>query len=698
MEKFFNPKSVAVVGVSESPANMAKNIVGNLLEFGFKGIIYQVGRQEGTLLSRKIYKSILDIEDPIDLAVILTPAVTIPHIIEDCGKKGIRHVIIESAGFGEFGNGGKILEDKIIKTAKKYNIRFIGPNCIGTMDLHSSLATSFVSFQNNFRRGGISIISQSGGVGFSYLTILESENLGVAKFASIGNKLNVDENDLLDYLIDDPQTDIICIYLEGISNGQRLMEIASSSKKPILLHKANTGQLAKSLAQSHTAAISSDDIVVSAALRQAGIVRTTDRETLVNTLKVLPLPPMKGNNLVIISRSGGHAIIAADASEACGFELARLNKKFIDDIEQHLRGHVIKLTNPIDIGDLFDYEVYEQIIEKTLRLAHVDGVVFMHAYFSATEGKPSRILFNKIAALSEKYEKPVGICIATDEAELHNLRKDISYPIFSVPTHVIRALANSRDFYLRHQHVIASPERAKQSYINGIVSPPVALRNDNATQILRTCIRQKRNPLLHEGMKIFRTYGIPVVKSLSAKTADEAVKVATKIGYPVVLKIVSGEISHKTDVGGVRLNIKNELQLREEYKSLIKIARDIIIQPMLKKGWELILGAKQDPSFGPIVLVGLGGIFVEIFKDSAIRIAPFRKNETGQMLKELKGYPILKGARGDKPYDIKTVEDSIIKLSRLIKDFPEIKEIDINPFYVMHKGKGGFALDARIIL
>ncbi|MFH0798612.1 MAG: acetate--CoA ligase family protein [Pseudomonadota bacterium] len=701
MESFFKPQSVAVIGVSESPQNMARNIVGNLIEFGFKGIIYQVGRNAGTLFSRKIYQSILDIEDPVDLAVILTPAATIPGIMEECGKKGVKRVIVESAGFREFGDEGKILEEKIVKIAKKYGIRFIGPNCIGTHCTQSGLGVAFVSFKNIFRSGGISIVSQSGGVGFSYLMILASENLGIAKFASIGNKLNVDENDLLEYLIEDSDTEIICLYLEGITDGRRLMEIASRSTKPILVQKANIGTHAKSIAQSHTAALSSDDAVVDAALKQAGIARVLDKETLVNYLKIMPLPRMRGNRLAIISRSGGHAIIAADASEKAGFDLAPLSAPFLKSIEKHFRAKVIKLTNPLDIGDLFDYDVYVDIIDKTLAEDYVDGVVFMHTYFVETEGEKSRQLFRDIEALSIKHKKPVGICIATDEAEYSRLRKDLDYPLFSVPVAVINALALSRDFYLRQL------DRRHSKPSKKMPVHPATKAGKEAGRIIRACIKARRSPLLQEGMEIFEDYGIPIVKSTFVKDAAAAAKAAAKAGYPAAMKILSKDISHKTDFGGVKLNLKNAEDVRCAYAEMMKAAKHkapkakiegVVIQPMLKKGWELILGARHDPNFGPIVLAGLGGIFVEIFKDSAIRVVPFDRREAREMLEGLKGYPILAGARGEKPYDIEAIEDAILKLSRLIADFPEIKEIDINPFYVLRKGKGGYALDARIIL
>jgi acetyltransferase len=477
------------------------------------------------------------------------------------------------------------------------------------------------------------------------------------------------------------------------------METARNAHKPILVQKSNIGNHAKLIAQSHTASLSSDDAVVSAALKQCGIARVTDRENLVNTLKILPLPPMKGNRLAIISRSGGHAIIAADATESVGFELAPLSPLLIKNIENHLRGNVIKLTNPLDIGDLFDYDMYPQIVEKLLREKYVDGVVFMHAYFSALEGDKSRTLFEKIAQLSKKHQKPVGICVATDEDELNKLRKDVSYPIFGVPSAVIRALALSRDFYLKQQD-----KRRFKTTREVKVSPTSKVK---VAKILKNCKKLKRSPFLQEGMDIFSLYGIPVVKSVWVKNVNEAVAAAKKVGYPVVMKIVSREISHKTDFGGVQLNLKSEDHVRDAYNEMMTNIRKqapkakiegVVVQPMLKRGWELILGAKQDPNFGPIVLAGLGGIFVEIFKDTSIRVCPFDKNEAREMLTELKGYPILKGARGDKPYDIAYVEEAVLRLSRLISDFPQIKEIDINPFYVLHKGNGGFALDARIIL
>jgi len=699
MEKFFKPKSVVVVGVSESPKNLSRSIIENLLEFKYNGIIYQVGRAEGNLHGRKIYKSVLDISDPIELAVILIPAPTIPAILEECGKKGIRHAVIESAGFREYGEAGKLLENDIIRVAEKYKICFIGPNCIGPMDVYSGLATSFVTLKDKFKRGNISVITQSGGVGFSYLTIFESENLGIAKFASIGNKLNVNENDLLEYLIEDEETKIICMYLEGISDGRRFMELAKGSKKPILVHKANIGTQAKAIAASHTASVSSDDDVVSAALKQCGIMRVKEKEGLVNTLKIVPLPPLKGNRLAIVSRSGGHAIIAADLSETEGFELAPLSDDLKKEIEGHLRGGIIRITNPVDLGDIFDFDMYAKIVERLMQQDNVDGVVFMHTFVSASEGEKTKILVGRIEEYVKKYDKPVGVCVAANEHEFNRLKKDLPFPIFAVPSATMRAMARSRDFWWRQcekRHSI--PER-------DVTIPKDAEKN--VKNILTACKKAKRSPLLMEGMDIFDAYGIPVVRGFLAKNEKEAVQAARKMNCRVAMKVVSGEISHKTDLGGVRLNLKHDDQIKEAFGEMMEELKTkapnakiegVFIQPMLKHGRELILGAKQDQNFGSVVLAGMGGILVEVMKDVSMRVCPFDHIEAHEMLTELKGYPILAGVRGQRTLDIDRVEDALLKLCRLVTDFPEIKEIDINPFYVLEEGSGAYAVDARIIL
>ena len=693
MKEFFYPRTIAVIGVSEAPDNMGRNIVANLIEFNYDGIIYEVGYRGGTLFGRRIYRSVSDIPDQIDLAVILTPAKTVPDIMKECGEKGIGHVIVESAGFREYGPEGTKIEDALLNVAKKHDIKFMGPNCIGVMNMQNGLVLPFTSFKNVFRRGGISIVTQSGGVGISYLNVLASENLGLAKFVSIGNKLTIDENDLLEYLIGDPETEIICLYLEGVSDGCRLMEIARKSSKPILLHKSNTGKEAKAIAQSHTASLSSDDAVVSAALKQAGIARFKDRETLVNYLKILPLPRVKGNNLAIISRSGGHAVIAADACEEAGFKLSPFEPAFIEEIEKNFRAHVISLTNPLDLGDLFDFDLYVKIVEETIAQPNVDGVVFLHTYFSATEGDASRALFAELEKISFAHKKPIAICVATDEEELYRLRQKLPQPVFTSPSDAIYALALARDF--RHE-MRPAPSFASKNTVE----------KEKVSNIIDVCVREKRNPLIQEALDILAAYGIPVIKSVRVEKEDDAVTTAAQIGYPVAMKIISSSVSHKTDLGGVQLNIRNEDALRQAYRDMIaNIKRrvpgaaieGVLVQPMIQGGRELIIGGKKDPNFGPTVMVGLGGIFVEIFRDTALRVVPFDEKEIDAMFAELKGYPLLTGARGEKGYDLLTAKNVVGRLAQLVIDFPQVSEIDLNPFRVLPEGEGGFCLDARMV-
>ena len=359
MKDIFSPRSVAVVGVSAKPDNLGRNIMLNLIDFGFDGIVYPVGPGGGTITTRRIYKSVVDIPDHVDMAVILVPARFVPQVMEDCGQKGVKRAIVETAGFREYSDEGKKLEDEVVAIAKKYGIRFVGPNCIGVINMENGFCVPFPRLTPFIRKGEVSIISQSGGVGLSIMNHMAAEGIGLNKFASVGNMLNVDAEDLLEYYIGDEGTKTIFIYLEGIRDGRRLMELAKRSPKPILAMKSNIGKLGQNVAASHTASLSSDDRVVDAAFRQCGITRVHDVTTLSHYMKTLRLPLLKNKRLAIISRSGGHAIVAADACETVGFELAEFPESFIRDIERHFRASVIKLTNPLDLGDLFDLDVYQ---------------------------------------------------------------------------------------------------------------------------------------------------------------------------------------------------------------------------------------------------------------------------------------------------------------------------------------------------
>ncbi len=393
MNQLFYPKSVVVIGVSEKPGNLARKIVENLFEFQFNGEILLVGREEGILFGRRICTSIDEIREGIDVAVILTPAPTVPRILESCGRKKIRWAIIETGGFREYSEEGAKLEREVLCVARKWGIRIVGPNCVGIINVENGFVVPFVSMKGrSVRKGRVSILAQSGGVSFSYINLLSSANVGIAKIVSMGNKLDLDEIDYLKYLVRDPQTEIIGLYLESIEKGRELMEIARSTSKPIILHKANTGEASRQIAKLHTAALANDDKIVDMALRQADIVRTRDFRSFANAVKILPLPAMKGNNLVVLSRSGGIAIVAADSAEYVWISaLSLCQERFQDRIHSYFRAKVIQPTNPLDLGDLFDFDLYTKILEQVLQIKAVDGILFQHGS-AGEEKEPSRRL------------------------------------------------------------------------------------------------------------------------------------------------------------------------------------------------------------------------------------------------------------------------------------------------------------------
>lgn len=696
LRDLFYPTSVAVVGVSPKPDNLGRNIIYNLTEFGFDGIIYEVGMAGGVFAGRRIYRSVSDIPDQVSLAVILTPARTIPGILEECGQKGVRYAVLESAGFSEFGEAGRAIEAQVLEVARRWGIRFVGPNGIGIMNLENGLCTPFPMLKRTVRRGDISVITQSGGMGLSIINMLSSEMLGLNKFVSAGNMLDSGTEDLMECLIDDPGTSFIAMYLESIHDGRRMVRVAAGSTKPILAIKANTSSLSKSIASSHTASLSSDDAVVDAAFRQCGIIRVSDVDALGSYLKVLRLPPMRGARLAVVSRSGGHAVVAADACEALGFTLPPFPKAFLSEIEQHFRASVIKLTNPLDLGDLFDMEIYKQILERTLQQQNVDGLVFLHTYVAGAETEGSRALMNAVAEMSHRYDKPVALCVSADNEEIAYLKRTVSYPIYSNPVECIRAMRLSLDFQGRRHGLQRAADPSSGS------APPA-----DVTQIVREAASQKRDLLLHEAASVLQRYGVPVARSVKASSEAEAAAAALNFGFPVALKAISSQVSHKSDVGGVQLNLRNESAVRDAYAEMGNsisrlvpgaVLEGVLVQPMVVGGRELILGGRQDAQFGPVVVVGLGGVFVEIFGQVAMRIAPVGRQDALEMLSELRGFAILRGARGQASSDLDAVADALVQISRLLTDFPAIREVDVNPLRVFAPGAGCLALDARVIV
>ncbi|MBN1101929.1 MAG: acetate--CoA ligase family protein [Deltaproteobacteria bacterium] len=685
--KIFYPQSIAVVGVSPEEGNLARNIVLNSLTFGFKGEIFSVGLTEGVAFGQRIYPSLESIHREIDLAVILTPARTIPGILEQCGRRGIHAVVIESGGFSELGEEGRPLERACVEVADRYGIRFVGPNGIGVTNMEQGLALPFMPLRRDLTLGPVSILAQSGGVGLSYLGFLTDERIGINKFVSMGNKLNIDENDLLEYLIQDPGTKIILMYLEGFTNGRSFVEIASRSEKPILVHKSNRFESSAQIAHSHTTALFADDKLVDYALDQAGCVRVNTMDDAMHYIKSLTLPSLKGNRLAVVCRSGGHAVIAADACGYYGFQLPRFPEEMLRRIETHVRARVIRLQNPLDLGDLFELEFYTHIVEELLKMEDVDGVLLGHGYRKGYEEEASRSLFKKVEDLVEKYRKPVATVVMTEASEKEYLRKNVRIPIFDSPENAMRA------FHLSHRWISRRPVSLGMEVIEGV-------EEERAGSILEKA-NARDHLFLGEAMQLISCYGFCLPPYALARTEEEAVQVWQGMGAPVAMKINLPHISHKTDKGALRLDLTSEGEIRSAFQELRGVAGgdlEVLIQQMAPPGREIILGGRQDASFGPVVLFGLGGVLVEVFEDAVWRLAPLGHEEAAHMVHGIRAARLLSGVRGEGPYDLEALLDLLVRLSHLLVTFPRIREIDINPVMVFPQGQGAQAVDARVVL
>lgn len=680
MKGFFEAGSVAVVGVSNSPTNLGQAIVFNLLEFHYEGFIYLVGTRGGAFMGHKIYPSVLDIPEPVELAVILVPASVVPKVLHECGEKQITRVVLESGGFRELGRGRLALEEEVVRILDHYKMRMIGPNCIGIINRRNGLAVPFMPLKAEVPLGRVGIVAQSGGVGIMMTNLLAAENIGFSKLVSVGNKLNVDENDLVEYLSHDDETDVISCYLEGISRGRQFMEIAGRSAKPVIVHKSNVGSSGSVIARSHSASLSTDDRVVDAAFRQCGIIRTRDQRESMESIKAFSLPSLAGKRLAIISRSGGHAVMAADAAEEFGFTLPPFREDLIRMVQEHSRAKVIDFHNPMDLGDLFDLPLYRTLAEKSLVNEEIDGLVFIHNYQGVFDAKESRELIVHLGELIPRFGKPIALCVFTTQAELAIDRKAAGFPIFGDPREAVRALALVR---LR-QRTPRSPFASKR---------PPGLDRIKARALLENA---KTGPIPPEALaSVLSCYGIPVVSWETAETEDEAVEAAKRLGFPVVMKTAAPGVIHKSDVGGVHMDLVDESALRKSYRQLLGIGPSVLLQKQAEPGMEWLVGGRQDQNFGPVVVVAVGGIFVEVLRETAIGIAPVGREDADLLVRGCRGSEILDGVRGQNKADRQALVDVMVRASWLMNDLPELQELDLNPVRVF--AEGSLALDWRAV-
>ncbi len=684
MERLFYPNSVVVVGVSDDQTNLGRNIVENLDRFSYKGEVYLVGRSRSRLGNRPIYDKIEDVPGKPELAVILTPARSIPEIIDACGRQGIRWAVIESGGFSEYSKDGEQIERQLVRIARQHGIRFAGPNCIGIMNVDHGMVLPFALMNPSMtRKGSISLVSQSGGVAASVMKLFSCENLGFNKFISMGNKIDLNENDYLDYLTKDPETSVIGLYLESISDGRQLMRLATDTDKPMVLLKANTSLESNQIARFHTAALAGDNDVCAAALAQAGIHRVNTLTGMIEHFKVFLLPPMTGLNLAVIGRSGGHGVLAADAAAAHGFVLPQLSDRLLDFMRDRIRSGVIHMTNPLDLGDVFGISSYVDVVEAVLKEKEINGVLLIQNYTHIIGMGDIGKLIRNIQELSGRYRKPVATCFFTDRDEFFEFKTATNFPLFIEAQGALEALAASyRHATRRRDDVfpIVSQKRSLQSSETSFLPGP---------EEVFVCIK---------------SWGLPVADFRLVQNLETALVAANEIGYPVVLKIATTKVLHKTEMKGVKIDIQDAralqaafMEMQEHFLSTFPGEElKFLIQKMVSNGVEVIVGSKYDPDFGPVILFGLGGIFAEVLRDVAIRTAPVSEKQAIEMINQIRGSALLKGFRGQPPADVQTLIRILMTFSRILIDYPEVYELEINPLLVLGKGQGCIVVDGRI--
>ncbi len=693
LDAFFRPQSVAVIGASREPEKLGYAVLANLKNGGFAGQLYPVNPKADQILGLKAYPSVLDIPGQVDLAVIVIPYRFVPPALEECGQKGIPAVVVITAGFREAGREGLERERELMQIAGRYGIRLIGPNCLGVIDTATPLNASFAAGMPP--QGPIAFMSQSGALGTAVLDIAMTGRIGFSKFISLGNKADVSEIDLLEALQDDPASRVILMYIEGVPNGQEFMRVAQrvTRVKPVVAIKSGVTQSGSRAVSSHTGSLAGSEAAYKAAFQQAGVIRAVSMEALFDCALAFAYQPLlRGDRIGIVTNAGGPGILATDALERAGLEIPRLTTPTTEALAQILPG-AASVANPDVLGDALA-DRYEHATRLTLADPNVDGVIVILTPQAMTEIDQTA---EAVGRLAQGADKPVLGCFmgeARVASGIEILRR-YGVPNYPFPERAAAALEAMSQYRRERQRPIFQPEPC------AVCIPVVRELFDRVRAEGRVNVGEL------EARQVMEAYGFPVPQSRLAATAEEAVSIAEEIGYPVVLKIASPDILHKTDVGGVRVNLRSAGDVRDAFDLIVYRAERYVpgariwgclVQQMVPKGREVLLGMSRDPQFGPLVAFGLGGIYVEALKDVAFRIAPFSREEAAEMIREIRSYALLEGVRGEPPADEEAMVDALLRVSQLVTDFPEIVELDINPLMVFEKGRGAVALDMRLIL
>ena len=697
LESFFTPSSVAVIGASTNPSKLGHAVLKNLVDCGYsqKGKVYPINPGANEILSFPAFASVLDIPDEIDLAVIVIPYNYVPDALRDCGKKKIPAAIVISAGFREAGREGTERELELITIAKEYNIKLIGPNCLGIIDTFAPLNASFAA--GTPPKGPMAFMSQSGALGTAVLDIALAGRLGLSKFVSLGNKADVSEIDLLQAWENDPNTRVIMIYSEGMPNGDEFIRTARkvTRKMPVVAIKSGVTQSGSRAVSSHTGSLAGSEQAYKAAFQQAGILRAESMQALFDMSLALGYqPPLQDDRIAIITNAGGPGILATDALERAGLSLARFELETIHKLEEYLPD-AASAANPVDVLGDARADRYRFALELVADDPNVDGLLIVLTPQAMTEIEETA---QAVCDLSRDINKPILGCFMGEAR---------------VQTGIDILTSNGIPNY-------PFPERAATSFqamssYRQIKSRPLPeythfeVDRETVSQTIKRVLDEDRLSIGDaEARAIMTAYGMKIPKSEIAKTPREAVEIAARFGYPVVLKIASPDILHKTDVGGVKVGLRNATEIQDAFELMLYRAQrylpeariwGCLVQEMVPSGGiEVLVGMNRDPQFGPLITFGLGGIYVEILKDVTFRIAPFSRLEAEEMQNEIRARALLEGVRGQPPLDKDAITETLLRVGQLVQDFPMIAELDINPLMVYPNDQGAVAIDMRLIL
>jgi len=689
---FFKPASVAVVGASREPSSIGYRILEALVANRFQGPVYPVNPKASVVGSMHAYPSVAALPEPVDLAVIAVPRDAVLSVIDECAQRGVKAVVVITAGFAETNEEGKQLQKQLLAKVRGHGMRMVGPNCMGLLNTEEQIRLN-ASFSPVFPPAGrIAMSSQSGALGLAILGLATARQLGISTFISVGNKADVSGNDLLQYWEVDDNTTVILLYLESFGNPRRFSRIARrvSRAKPIIAMKAGRTSAGRRAAGSHTAALAANDVAVDALFRQTGVIRAETLDEMFDVAALLENQPLlRGRRIAIVTNAGGPGILCTDACEAGGLKVPELSSRTREELRKFLPA-AASVSNPVDMIASAGAEGYRKTIETVLPAEEVDALIVIYISIARNESASIAQAIKEGVAHARTAGgegKPVIACLMSSDGTHVLATENEIIPTYLFPESAAKVLSKAISY---------AEWRAKPlAFVPGFPD----IKKDEASQIVKGAIA-RRGPCwltAEETNAVLAAFGIRLIAGGLARTPHEAVEIASRLGFPVAAKLASPNVLHKSDIGAVRLNIQDETDLRRIFNEIRQDGMEgIVIQRMIRNGVELMIGVAEDQLFGPLMAFGLGGIHVEILADVCFRVTPLTDRDAEEMIRSIRGYRLLEGYRGHPPADVKAIEEVLLRVSRMVEDIPEIRELDLNPIFALRPGEGCVVVDARI--